>query len=126
MKALIIDDSRAMRRILSGIVASIGYDAVEAGDGQEALDILNNSDKFEFALVDWNMPVKNGLQFAKEVRADKRHCNLKMVMVTTETEVTQMVRALMAGIDEFVVKPFTVEILVQKLEMIGVSVASRV
>ena len=115
-----------MRRILSGIVATIGYDAVEAGDGQEALDILNNSGRFEFALVDWNMPVKNGLQFAKEVRADKRHCNLKMVMVTTETEVTQMVRALMAGIDEFVVKPFTVEILVQKLEMIGVSVANRV
>ncbi len=126
MKALIIDDSRAMRRILAGIVASLGYDSVEAANGQEALDILHQTGDFEFALVDWNMPVKNGLQFAKEVRADKRLCNLKMVMVTTETEVTQMVRALMAGIDEFVVKPFTVEILVQKLEMIGVGVANRV
>ncbi len=122
MKALIIDDSRAMRSILKGIVKPMGFEIVEAGDGQNGLDCLNACDNFELALVDWNMPILDGLEFTKAVRANNKSRNLKIVMVTTETETAQMVRALMAGVDEFVMKPFTADILIEKLQLIGVRI----
>jgi two-component system chemotaxis response regulator CheY len=120
MRALVIDDSRAMRRILKGIVTKIGFDVVEAGNGIEGLDALAQHKDIELALVDWNMPVMNGIEFVVEVRANPAHSNLKLVMVTTETEPERMVRALLAGVDEFVMKPFSEEILVEKLKLIGV------
>lgn len=121
MYALIIDDSRAMRRILRQIVEPLGFNILEAGDGQEGLDRLAEYyPDVELTLVDWNMPVLNGLQFVKAVRADDQYRQMKIAMVTTETEPAQMARALMAGVDEFVMKPFTSEILIEKLRLIGV------
>ena len=121
MYALIIDDSRAMRRILRQIVQPLGFDILEAGDGQEGLDQLSaHPDEVEMTLVDWNMPVMNGLEFVKRVRSDAAYADMKLMMVTTETEQAQMARALMAGVDEFVMKPFTADILVEKLRLIGV------
>ncbi len=121
MYALIIDDSRAMRRILRQIVQPLGFDILEAGDGQEGLDQLSaHPDEIELTLVDWNMPVMNGLEFVKRVRSDAAYADMKLMMVTTETEPAQMARALMAGVDEFVMKPFTADILVEKLRLIGV------
>lgn len=120
MHALIIDDSRAMRRILARIMKPLGFDIVEAANGQEGLDRLNETDDVEVILVDWNMPVMNGVEFVKTVRAVDQYRSTKIVMVTTETETAQMVRALMAGVDEFVMKPFTAEILVSRLRHIGV------
>lgn len=123
MHALIIDDSRAMRRILRQIVEPLGFEVTEAGDGQQGLEALAGSENFEVTLVDWNMPVMNGLEFVKAVRADKAWQQMKLVMVTTETEPAQMARALMAGVDEFVMKPFTADILLDKLKLIGVSMS---
>ena len=121
MYALIIDDSRAMRRILRQIVQPLGFDILEAGDGQEGLVQLSaHPDEVEMTLVDWNMPVMNGLEFVKRVRSDAAYADMKLMMVTTETEQAQMARALMAGVDEFVMKPFTADILVEKLRLIGV------
>lgn len=120
MHALIIDDSRAMRRILRQIVEPLGFTIAEAGHGGEGLELLGRLSDVELALVDWNMPVMNGLEFVQSVRADDAHANVKLVMVTTETEPERMVRALMAGVDEFVMKPFTPEILLDKLKLIGV------
>ena len=121
MYALIIDDSRAMRRILRQIVEPLGFRILEAGDGQEGLDRLREHfPDVELTLVDWNMPVMNGLEFVKTVRADDQYQQMKIAMVTTETEAAQMARALMAGVDEFVMKPFTSEILIEKLRLIGV------
>ena len=121
MYALIIDDSRAMRRILRQIVEPLGFQIVEAGDGQEGLERLEQyHPDVELTLVDWNMPVMNGLEFVKAVRADDQYQQMKIAMVTTETEPAQMARALMAGVDEFVMKPFTSEILIEKLKLIGV------
>ena len=77
-------------------------------------------DEAEVVLVDWNMPVMDGLEFVKAVRATPEYVNQKLVMVTTETEPDRMVRALMTGIDEFVMKPFTTDILIEKLKLIGV------
>ena len=87
MYALIIDDSRAMRRILRQIVQPLGFDILEAGDGQEGLDQLSaHPDEIELTLVDWNMPVMNGLEFVKRVRSDAAYADMKLMMVTTETE----------------------------------------
>lgn len=120
MNALIIDDSRAMRRILTRIVSPLGMTVSEAEHGQAGLDVLTSGPEFEVVFVDWNMPVMDGLEFVKAVRADDRFRQQKIVMVTTETEPAQMARALMAGVDEFVMKPFTADGLVDKLKLIGV------
>jgi two-component system chemotaxis response regulator CheY len=119
MHALIVDDSRAMRRILCGIANELGFKFTEAENGRLALDRLHETDDVDLVLVDWNMPVMDGLEFVQTARADDRYKNLKIVMVTSETEPTRMARALMAGVDEFVMKPFTKEILVDKLALIG-------
>jgi two-component system chemotaxis response regulator CheY len=119
MQALIVDDSRAMRRILRTIVEPLGFEIEEAGHGIEGLHRLAERPDTELALVDWNMPEMDGIAFVKEVRANPAYQNLKLVMVTTETEPSKMARALMAGVDEFVMKPFTPDILLSKLQLIG-------
>lgn len=119
MKALVIDDSRAMRRILRGMLVELGFDVVEAGHGLEALDRLQETDKTDIALVDWNMPQMNGLQFIQEVRKKPKFDALRLMMVTTETEVENIVTALEAGADEYVMKPFTRGTIHEKIEMLG-------
>lgn len=121
MHALIVDDSRAMRRILRSIVEPLGFEITEAGNGIEGLQQLVERPNTELALVDWNMPEMNGLDFVKAVRANPIYERIKLVMVTTETEPAKMARALMAGVDEFVMKPFTKDILLDKLQLIGVT-----
>src|SRR6185436_1913299 len=98
MRAIVVDDSRAMRLILKRIVGQIGFEVFEAEDGQAALDLLGTLDPLpNLALVDWNMPNMNGLEFVTAVRADARFRVLFHVMVTTESEQSQIVRALAAG-----------------------------
>jgi two-component system chemotaxis response regulator CheY len=127
MNALIIDDSRAMRRILGKIMTGLGFEILEAENGAQGLKtLLANSDVIEVTLVDWNMPVMNGLEFVAAVRERNEFDNAKLVMVTTETEPARMARALMAGVDEFVMKPFTMEILIDKLKLIGVKLPASV
>ncbi len=121
MHALIVDDSRAMRRILRQIVEPFGFQITEAGNGREALQRLDDNPETELVLVDWNMPEMDGLEFVRVVRANPLYERIKLVMVTTETEPAKMARALMAGVDEFVMKPFTPEILIDKLRLIGVA-----
>lgn len=126
MKALVIDDSRAIRRILRTITSDIGFEVVEASNGQEGLSQVEAAEgELDLVLVDWNMPVMNGYEFVKAVRAEQKYNDLKIVMVTTETEPTRMAQALMAGADEFVMKPFTKEVLLDKLRLIGVTVAPQ-
>lgn len=120
MNALIIDDSRAMRRILKQIVTGLGFDVLEAGNGKEGLETLFSSEDIGLVLVDWNMPEMNGLEFVEAVRAMPEYGTLPLVMVTTESEPARMARALIAGVDEFVMKPFTPDILLEKLNLIGV------
>jgi two-component system, chemotaxis family, chemotaxis protein CheY len=120
VKALIVDDSRVMRSILKKFLASEGFHTlVEAGDGAEALARLKEVGMVDLALVDWNMPKMNGLDFVLAVRKDHAFDGLRVMMVTTEAEASQMARALEAGANEYVMKPFTTEILRDKLEMLG-------
>jgi len=123
MNALIIDDSRAMRRIIGSIVKGLEFEITEAADGLEGLnEIESNPEKYDLVMVDWNMPNMNGYEFIKAVRGQDRFNDVKIVMVTTETEPSRMAQALIAGVDEFVMKPFTKDVLVEKLQLIGVKV----
>ena len=121
MYALIIDDSRAMRKILHNIIKPLGFEIAEAGNGLEGLKSLDERSDTELVLVDWNMPEMNGYDFVKAVRSNPDFSNMKIVMVTTETEPAKMARAMMAGVDEFLMKPFTPEMLIDKLNLIGVA-----
>ena len=117
---MVIDDSRAMRMILRRLMNQAGFTVVEAGDGREALAALEQAEQTpDIALIDWNMPNMNGLEFVKAVRADRRHASMTLMMVTTEAEQSQIVKALAAGAHEYVIKPFTADSIVEKLELLG-------
>ena len=120
MYALVIDDSRTMRSIVRRIITPWGFDVVEAADGQAALDVLESGSPLPtVALVDWNMPVMDGLQFVHEVRAREEWRGITLVMVTTESEHAQVVRALAAGAHDYIIKPFTPDAMAEKLTWLG-------
>jgi two-component system chemotaxis response regulator CheY len=118
MQALIVDDSRVLRRLLGDMLRQIGFDVLEAGNGSEGLEQLQRSNP-DVALVDWNMPVMNGLQFVQSVRSDALHSKLPIIMVTSETELDRMQLALEAGANEYVMKPFGKEFIAEKLQLLG-------
>jgi two-component system chemotaxis response regulator CheY len=120
MRALVIDDSRAIRAIIGGILREIGLGVIDAGNGCEGLEQLQRNPDVELVLVDWNMPVMNGLDFIRTVRAQRVYDTLRILMVTTETEPEQVLRALDAGANEYLMKPFTKDILVAKLSLMDV------
>lgn len=120
MRALVIDDSRTMRRIIARTLQGAGFDVVEAGDGQEALDCLKAGPKPALACVDWNMPVMDGLSFVGAVRRRPEWRDITLMMITTtESEHSQIVRALAAGAHEYLIKPFTADALLEKLGLLG-------
>jgi two-component system chemotaxis response regulator CheY len=120
-KALVVDDSRAVRIILGKILRELGYEVREAANGKEALEVMGvEKTAVKLMLVDWNMPEMNGLDLVKELRGNPELASVMVIMVTTETELDHMVAALEAGANEYVMKPFTKEILLEKLEMVGV------
>ncbi|MGO9240173.1 MAG: response regulator [Bryobacteraceae bacterium] len=120
-KALIVDDSRAVRMILSKTLRELGFEVCEAGNGREALDVIEaEKNAVTLVLADWNMPEINGLELLKRLRQNPGLSSLVVVMVTTETELDQMAAALEAGANEYVMKPFTRDILVEKLQLVGV------
>ncbi|CAM3731714.1 response regulator [Nocardioides zeicaulis] len=123
MRALVIDDSRTMRLMLARQLQQLGYEVLQAGDGQAALDVLadNLDDLPTLATVDWNMPVMNGLEFVQATRKDPRLRDLTLMMVTTEAEQGQIVRALAAGAHEYLIKPFSVEAFVDKIDYLGLN-----
>jgi two-component system, chemotaxis family, chemotaxis protein CheY len=120
MRALVIDDSRTVRAILRAILTEIGLTVVEAANGREGLDRLRDAEDVGVVLVDWNMPEMNGLEFIRAVRAQRAYDPVRILMVTTETEQEQVIRALEAGANEYVMKPFTRDILVAKLSLLDV------
>jgi two-component system chemotaxis response regulator CheY len=123
MLALVVDDSRAMRMVLRRIVSGLGFDVVEAGNGQEALDVVDAGPIPDIALIDWNMPVMDGLEFVTTVRSRQELRGMTLMMVTTESEHGQIVRALAAGAHEYVIKPFTPDAIAEKLALLGLAPA---
>jgi len=122
MRALVVDDSKAIRVVLKKMLAEGGFDELsEASHGAEALEVLENGPAPDVILVDWNMPEMNGLEMIRAVRQNADLRRIPIVMVTTETEYSQVVKALAAGASEYVMKPFTKDIIMDKLDMLGVA-----
>ena len=117
MKILVADDSSTMRRIIKNTLNRIGYeDILEGNDGVEAWDLIDKNPECDIVLTDWNMPNMNGLELVKKIRADERFKKIPIVMITTEGGKTEVVTALKAGVNNYIVKPFTPQVLKQKLE----------
>lgn len=119
MRALVIDDSRTMRRILRRILENLGIEVTEAGDGQEALDLVQAGPIPDLCLIDWNMPVMDGYTFVTRIRAVPQWRDITLMMVTTESSTGSIVKALAAGAHEYVIKPFTPQAIEEKLELLG-------
>ncbi|TKI69011.1 response regulator [Sulfurimonas crateris] len=116
MKLLVVDDSSTMRRIIKNTLARLGHkDILEGADGVEGWSELDANPDVDMLITDWNMPEMNGLELVKKVRADERFKDLPIIMVTTEGGKAEVITALKAGVNNYIVKPFTPQVLKEKL-----------
>lgn len=117
MKILVVEDSATMRRIIVNTLQRLGYaDVLEAEDGVQGLQVLNPA--VEFVITDWNMPNMSGLDFVKQIRAGAVNPGVPILMVTTRSVREDIVQAAQAGVNNYVVKPFTPDVLKQKIDQI--------
>lgn len=124
MKILIVDDFSTMRRIVKNLLKDLGFlDVQEADDGKTALPMLQEH-KFDLLITDWNMPGMTGIELLKAVRADPNLAALPVLLVTAEAKKEQIVEAAQAGVNGYIVKPFTAAILKEKLEKMLNSVSA--
>lgn len=119
MRAIVVDDSSAMRTILRLILEKHGFGVVEAKNGKEGFRTLQESGPVQLALIDWNMPEMGGLELLQGIRKDHAFDSMRVMMVTTETDMVQVRKALGSGADEYVMKPFSREIIADKLNLMG-------
>ena len=120
-KVMIIDDSRVMRKIIGGAVTELGFTWCEAANGKEALTKLaTEAPPVDAIFVDWNMPEMNGYEFICEIRKGGAYLKTPIMMITTETTQDQIEKALTAGANEYVMKPFTKETIGEKMKLLGV------
>ncbi|NTW67112.1 MAG: chemotaxis protein CheY [Nitrospirae bacterium] len=118
MKILVVDDFSTMRRIVKNVLKQLGYENIEeAEDGAAALVKLK-AGSYGFMVSDWNMPNMDGLQLLKEVRKDPQLSSLPILMVTAEAEKDKVVTAIQAGVNNYIVKPFTAEVFKEKMDKI--------
>jgi len=123
LKFLVVDDSITMRRIVVNSLKGLGYSQfLEAGDGKEAIDILNANDSISFVITDWNMPNVSGLDLVKSIRQHSKYSTIPILMVTTRGVKDDIMEALHAKVNNYVIKPFTPQILKEKIEQILASV----
>jgi len=119
MKILVVDDFSTMRRIVKNLLKELGFENLhEADDGATALPLLKDAGDFDFLVTDWNMPGMQGIDLLKAVRADPNLSHLPVLMVTAEQKREQIVEAAQAGVNGYIVKPFTAATLKEKLEKI--------
>lgn len=119
MKILVVDDSSTMRRIINNTLQRLGYvDILEAEHGVEAWEILDQNSDIGVLITDWNMPEMNGLELVKKTRADSRFVDIPIIMITTEGGKAEVITAIKAGVNNYIVKPFTPQVLKEKLEVV--------
>ena len=124
MKILVVDDFSTMRRIIKNLLKDLGFTNIqEADDGSTALPMLQQGD-FDFVVTDWNMPGMSGIELVKNIRANPIMANMPILMVTTESKREQIIEAAKAGVDSYIVKPFTAGTLKEKLEKVSARNAS--
>ena len=119
MKALVVDDSHAMRLILGRTLEPLGFSVSEAADGAEALRLVRAGLVPDLVLVDWNMPEVSGLDVVRALANHPARAGMRVVMVTTETEMNRVAEALESGADEYLMKPFTRDAVAEKLGILG-------
>jgi len=119
MKVLVVDDSSTMRRIIVNTLARLGYkDVVQGADGVEAWDAMQANPDIGVVITDWNMPNMNGLELVKKIRAEEKYVDIPIIMVTTEGGKAEVITALKAGVNNYIVKPFTPQVLKEKLQAV--------
>jgi len=123
MKALIVDDARVVRLALRGIMQQLGWETVEAEDGKQAIGKMQKNPDIALILLDWHMPVMNGYDFLLSLRASPGHAETpRVIMVTTEASMPSILKAIAAGANEYIMKPFDAEMLREKIDMVGLPV----
>ena len=120
MKALVVDEARAMRRSIGTYLRELGFEVFEAASGMQALVDIRKIDGLSLVLVDWNMPEMDGCEFLQRVRTEPQFHDVPIMMVTTESEMEQVAIALEAGANEYLMKPFDKQGLLEKLLLLGV------
>lgn len=121
-KALLVDDAKVVRISLGRIMKSLGFEVLEAANGAVAQEQMQAHDDISVVLLDWNMPVMNGYDFLLGLRSDAKHITEpRVIIVTTETGMSSMLKALAAGADEYIMKPFDKEMLMGKLDIVGIA-----
>lgn len=119
LKLLVVDDSSTMRRIIKNTLSRLGYnDVLEGEDGVQGWEKMDANSDIKVLITDWNMPEMNGLELVKKVRADQRFTDIPIIMVTTEGGKAEVITALKAGVNNYIVKPFTPQVLKEKLEAV--------
>ena len=119
MRALVVDDSSAMRALLRMTLKKQGFEVSEAKHGLDALSVLATPGEFDLILIDWNMPEMDGFELLRRIRAEPRHDRVQIMMVTTESGMAQMSDALSAGANDYMMKPFTFDVIADKLRLLG-------
>ena len=120
MRALVIDDSRTVRIIIGTILRELGMEVLEAANGLEALEQMKLNPDVDLMLLDWNMPRMNGFDFLRAVRSQRAYDAVRILMVTSEAQSEQVTQALSAGANEYLMKPFSKDVLVAKLNLLDV------
>jgi two-component system chemotaxis response regulator CheY len=123
MRALVVDDSTTIRLCMRKILMPQGFEIVEARNGREGLEVLRTQ-QVDLVLLDWNMPVLNGLELLRHIRSEPGTGSPCVMMVTTENDLNEVSQALETGANEYVMKPFTPEIILDKLALLGFPVAA--
>jgi len=125
MRALVVDDSRSMRTIILKQLKELGFEVHEAENGQEAMSRLHEVKNIHLVLLDWNMPEMDGLEVLSLIRAEPAYKEVRVMMVTTESEMSRLATALEAGASEYLMKPFDREALLEKLILLGMDPSTR-
>jgi len=119
MRALVVDDSTAIRSYLRKILTPYGFEVLEAKNGREGLQQLREQSGIDLVLLDWNMPVMNGIDLLRLIRSEPNLSSVCVMMVTTENDLHEISQALEMGANEYVMKPFTPDIIADKLTLLG-------
>jgi two-component system, chemotaxis family, chemotaxis protein CheY len=122
MKALTVDDSTVIRKMVSKVLSGAGFEVAEAGNGEEALLYLLQTGAPDLVVLDWNMPHMGGLEFLGRMRSLDRFRNIKVIMLTARNEMAAVQQAMHAGANEYLMKPFVPELLIDKIRLVGLDV----
>ena len=120
MRVMIIDDSKTMRTVIARTIKELGFEILEAANGREALEQIVSAGAVDLCLVDWHMPEMSGLEFVEKVRAQPMYGAMKLMMVTTAADAEHISQALEAGANEYLMKPFTRDLMLSKLQLLDI------